>query len=75
MKTVSTTYQCKCGTSPVTLSFRKPSPYYGSTIMHICPNCETETIVKVVKVKRDYKIFVKNTFISPKLSAILSKSI
>lgn len=73
-------FECPCGHKPVPLIIKKPSPYYGSTVRHICPGCQSEYIIKVLKVKplekmRDaYKIFVKNEFTSPKLREAMRKN-
>lgn len=73
MKTVSLKYDCKCGANTTVLTFKKPSPYYGSTLFHTCSSCKSEFVIKVLKVKGDTKIFVKNAFVSPQLAAATSR--
>lgn len=66
-------YDCKCGAYSAQLNFKKPSPYYGSTAFHTCSFCKSEFVIKMLKVKGDTKIFVKNVFVSPQLAAATAR--
>lgn len=75
MKTIETEFRCSCGQKPIPISFNKISPYTGATRRHICPTCSSEFILKILKVKDKYKVFVKNEFVSPSLKIHLDRDI
>jgi len=58
----------------VDIPFKKPSPYTGSSFSYKCPNCESEFIIRVIKEHRlgQFKVFVRNEFLSPKFNAVMA---
>ena len=63
-----------CDNKKVSIPFKKPSPYTGSSFSYKCPNCESEFIIRVIKEHRlgQFKVFVRNEFLSPKFNAVMA---
>ena len=67
-------FTCICDNKKVSIPFKKPSPYTGSSFSYKCPNCESEFIIRVIKEHRlgQFKVFVRNEFLSPKFNAVMA---
>lgn len=73
-KEYSLPFTCVCDNKQVKIPFKKPSPYTGSSFSYKCPNCESEFIIRVIKEHRlgQFKVFVRNEFLSPKFNAVIA---
>lgn len=67
-------FTCICDNKKVDIPFKKPSPYTGSSFSYKCPNCESEFIIRVIKEHNlgQFKVFVRNEFLSPKFNAVIA---
>lgn len=67
-------FTCVCDNKRVEVSFKKPNFYSGSTFSYICPSCESEFMIRVIKdTKSDqFKVFVRNEFLSAKFSTVMA---
>lgn len=67
-------FTCVCDNKRIEIPIKKPSPYRGTTLTHICPSCGSEFFIRVIKdyESGNFKIFVRNEFLSPQFNAAMA---